>query len=274
MKRHFGCAIVSIVVLVSCGSGPSGSSGRIVATVGAPNTAAPAGNSGKTNAVATSVEQTVRTRLSQTAPTTSLPISPPTTAPSVPSATAITPTSVPTATPAPKPGDVLYQADWSNGANGWAAERWTYIGGMMAASYNPSDIFAPYQPPTIDYTLTTELQALSPAGDCIWAMLIARYADGGGLNGGISCPGRFSYKPTLVISTTNGNVAYEIEGLPYQVGNEWHTYTFTVKGNMSVLSVDGRQLLQATDNTRLKNGRIGISCGRQCNVRSFKVSAA
>lgn len=57
------------------------------------------------------------------------PTATPTSAPT-PTATPILPT--PTSTPPPRPGTVLYQADWSNGLNGWVgAPDWKAAYGML-----------------------------------------------------------------------------------------------------------------------------------------------
>jgi hypothetical protein len=73
----------------------------------------------------------VPTAMPTQAPTPT-PIPPtPTPTPIPPTATSVpnpTPTPVPTPTPTHKPGDVLYQADWSNGMNGWAGTPdWNHV---------------------------------------------------------------------------------------------------------------------------------------------------
>jgi hypothetical protein len=62
-----------------------------------------------------------------------------------PTATA---TIVPTSTPRPKPGDILYQANWSSGLNGWAGTSdWQTLNGKLlnnGQADQPSTILAPF----------------------------------------------------------------------------------------------------------------------------------
>ncbi len=60
----------------------------------------------------------------------------------------------------------------------------------------------------------------------------------------------------------------------FDPGSEWHLYRLEVEGNTIRLAVDGRMLIETSDNNTLANGSIGLfSVGAQVSVRSFKVIA-
>jgi hypothetical protein len=122
-----------------------------------------------------------------------------------PTPTFIPPTEIPepTATPAqeptptPKIGDPLYEANWSDGMNGWAGTPdWKQIPGMLVSDGSPGypvgqKITAPYQPETLDYALEAEIQLLNPRCGVTYKEfeIIARSEEEQGLIiGGTNCP--------------------------------------------------------------------------------------
>lgn len=212
------------------------------------------------------------------------PAATPTPTPTVPPVPSATPTPQATATPTPKAGDVLYQADWTKSASGFAGTGWTYLSGMFVSDGSSAGtrqfLTASYQPPSIDYALEAEIQLVVNGNQSVCGVgIIARDEQSGGIRGGIGCPADAKYKPSLVIQTdsVDGGIGLSNYGpvalQPYQLDTSWHTYRLEVKGNTITLFVDGQQRLQATDNTRLKNGKIGIVGYWPCSVRSFKVIA-
>jgi hypothetical protein len=90
------------------------------------------------------------------------------------------PTDIPTATPRPKPGDVLYQANWSSGLNGWVGESdWQSLNGTLVNTgqcCGDSTILAPYNPGVLgltDYAVQAQIQYVSdPSGTSAFGIVV------------------------------------------------------------------------------------------------------
>ncbi len=181
-------------------------------------------------------------------------------------------------------GTVLYEADWTGGLSGWTGPSdWKTLNGMLlndGTNESIQPIAAPYQPPTPDYAIETEVQILkaaySPPGHSFG--LVARYtgenesytagvredAVGNKLAGIADLSARWGPDFTEGVGTSQ----------VFDPGEDWHTYRLELKGNTLKLLVDGSVLVQGTDNRFLSAGRVGLwSQGYQLQVRSFKVIA-
>jgi len=222
---------------------------------------------------------------------TATPVGTATTAPTAtPAATA---TTVPTATPAPsptpqpKPGEVMYQADWTTGMNGWSGSKdWKYVSGMIVDDGSVSQpskdtwIVSPYQPKTADYALEVEIQTIAPKCGKQYGAddfgIIARATNDGAIVGGYHCaagPFRGSPPGGLGIAATP-YFTLQTDTQAYPQDAEWHTYRLEIKGNTMTLLLDGTKRITVADNTYLVSGKVGLfSNGAQISVRSFKVIA-
>src|SRR6266567_2479738 len=239
-------------------------------------------NSSSTQNVSTNVHQShITPTLGKTPTTKTIPT--PTTAPTP------TPTPFPTPTPTPFPqsGTVLYKADWSSGMNGWAGgDDWKTSSGLLLndGTQSNSIILAPYNPGNsniADYAVETVIQFVRHSDEGALGGLdsfgvIVRSPDGqkGYEFSACASAGFFSCGSNSVeifISNGSQNIAEN----PYvpQKGST-HTFRMEVKGNKIKVLIDSRLFLQATDNTFLSGGQVGLFSNRsQITIRSFTVTA-
>ena len=205
-------------------------------------------------------------------PTPTLTPAPPTPTPT-PSPSP-TQTPAPTLTPSPKAGDVLYQADWSSGANGWSSTYgWKALNGTLLndASTNDRLLFgwktiwipAPYQTTDIDgYAVEAEIQLVKRPDYCWSFGLVARGTYQVGMH-------KCGFSELLKI---NGKDVGEVAGREFSLDTNKHTYRFEAKGNTLKLLIDGAVLLDATNNRYLSGKEVGIwSESAELIVHSFKV---
>jgi hypothetical protein len=204
------------------------------------------------------------------------PTEPPTVAPTDPP-----PTETPEPpTPTAEPGTVLYEADWSNGMNGWAgANDWKTVSGMMVTDgtgpWQGTGIRAPFEPGEIaDYAVEAEIQFVRIGGgaDCDpFFGLFGRAEDfpEAGYMAGYILPTSCN-NPGLGVYERNNR--QPLESGPLSPDTEWHTYRVEFQGNVVRLYVDGGLHVEVTDNKYLTGGQVGLwNRSVEMNVRSFKV---
>ena len=217
-----------------------------------------------TTSVASSSESsTITSETTTTEPTTST-TEPATTT----SAEGTTTTAASTSTTIPAAsGTVLYQADWSAGANGWALSAdWKTVNGMLVNDGSNSSIaVSPYDPGAMaDYAVEADIQDVSHNYSGFG--VAARVVNGAGYYGGIF-PGNF-----LVIGYVGSSDS--ISSSSFDAGTKWHHYRIEVRGNQLHLLLDGALVLQATDNRFLSPGTVGLICiSGQISVKNFRVVA-
>lgn len=180
-----------------------------------------------------------------------------------------TSTPLPTATPAPHPGDILYQADWSKGPDGWGTPSgWNYLNGMLindGTSDANQPLWAPYEPSTPNYAVEAQIQVVGRPQplDSTGFDIVARTNYELLLDYGCSA---------CIYNNTQQNQIG-----PFRYGScdsSWHTYRLEVNGNQVRAFIDGNLIAEGMDNHHLTPGQVGIWCaGAQINVRSFKVIA-
>jgi 3-keto-disaccharide hydrolase len=205
-----------------------------------------------------------------------------------------TPTLPPSPTPSPtppqpsppKPGTVLYQADWSGGMNGWnGSDDWQPSNGTLTnnGQKGGSISLAPYSPGDhniANYAIEAQIQFLrySDAGNLGGLDSFGIIARSDGQNGytfaycasaGIASCGSNSHE--MFISNGNQNIAeYAVD----QPDTNWHTYRMEVNGNNIKVFIDGRLFLKGTDTTYSLGGQVGLFSNRsQIIAQSFKVIA-
>jgi len=297
-----------VVGLLACGGGSSSTASPAQAptTIAVAAAATASAIIQQANATASAISAQLPTALATAPlpsptpkpPTATLPLEPPTPTPTPESPTPTStpsPTSSPTPTPSPTPsptpaatpilccGQVLYQADWSTGLNGWVSgASWDVVQGTLVTdgpteSAEDNWIKAPFQPPTADYAIEAEIQILNP-GRCFVSYfgIIARVDDakGGGITAGwVDCDG------TLQIAAGGYSLSNPIAEQGFsrdQMGTSWHLYRLEVQGNAIRLFIDGQAqpVLEAQDNRFLAAGEVGLfTYYAQISVRSFKVIA-
>jgi hypothetical protein len=195
-----------------------------------------------------------------------------TTLPSMPTDTAVPPTPkppTPTVTPeSPAGSDLLYQADWSAGLNGWfGSQDWKTLNGMLindgAHDGIGLSITAPYSPNTADYAIEAEIQVVRPLG-CSSFGIVAR-AD----------KKETGYQAGINYCEFHGAAFYSMPELGFKEfdpGTKWHTYRLEVKGNTIKFFIDEAPVMETSDNRYLSGGQVGLwNDNVQLNVRSFKV---
>ena len=188
------------------------------------------------------------------------------------------PQATPTPNPTPRPpGTVLYQADWSQGANGWAGLfGWSWLNGQLlndgSNSSNRNWIPAPRDPGQNDYAVEAEIQLTSTGSGCPSFGVVARAASTTqGFQGGPNSQNGFCDGPQIKLWTLSGQ---ELTVRQFSAGNGWHTYRLEARANSLRLLVDGVELIAVSDNRYLTGGQVGLwSSGDQIAVRSFKVVA-
>jgi hypothetical protein len=190
----------------------------------------------------------------------------------VTAATQSTTTAISEITQTPTPISALstlYEADWSEGLNGWPSTfGWKTLNGMLlndgsnteGPSWKSRWIAAPFQPSEADYAIEAEIQLIGNSG-CGGFGIVAR---GSYQGGAYACGNQRAY-----IASKDGDIVKEQD---FSRGSDWHTYRFEVQGNTLRLKIDGSVIVEVTDNRYLDSGMVGLWSDRnQINVRSYKV---
>jgi hypothetical protein len=205
-------------------------------------------------------------------------------------ATNVTNTFTPTPT-----GRLLYQADWSQGLDGWqGSPQWKPVGdgslgsdGSDRSNYN---IWAPFHPSTQNYAVVAQIQfahSFSPSGEGDYEFDIIVRGDGnqGGYKVGISSVGgtggftqAYSCGKAFIVAFIDLLSARSpsecLTYAQYQMDNDVHTYRVEVKYDTITLFIDNQQIVQTTNNRYLAPGEVGLrSLYSDMNVKSFAVYA-
>ncbi len=215
-----------------------------------------------------------------------------------------TPSLVPSPTPlSPKPGDILYQADWSQGMNGWAGgSDWAVVAGKLVNSgqqqlYHLSMSIAPYSPGDDhieNYAIEATIQLnryvdgddnqdvaygrdmfgiifQSPDGQTEGYLFAVCSSNTGAWN----CD-KGPHEILLAIRDLNGNGYKTIEEKPFSSPRYGasHTYRVEMKDNNITVLIDGVRVFEKVDYTYTSAGEVGVwSTRSQISVSSFKVMA-
>ena len=176
----------------------------------------------------------------------------------------------------PSYSDVLYEANWLDGADDWPTTfGWSAFGGMLINDGSSADMSgwksnwtaAPFEPQTPDYAVEAEIQMVRDPGCGSFGLVIR--GEHGSLRGYQTLVHNCGYK-LLVLQDPD----VELARRDYSSGSDWHLYRVEAEGNVIRVFVDGIQVFEETDNRFLSPGRVGILSDRtQINVRSFRVLA-
>lgn len=182
--------------------------------------------------------------------------------------------------PAPAPGTILYSADWSNGMDGWSGStQWKVNNGMLLSDGTNYDyILTPYQLSTANYKVVAHVKLISVTGNGDGRFGIVSRVDtsGNGYAAGLAGVNTGDGNPSsanIGLDWAYSRVLATVNYLPSPL-NDWHTYVMSVQNNQITLLVDGKQLLQTTDNTYLSPGNVGLYCGgSELEISSFQIVA-
>lgn len=187
-----------------------------------------------------------------------------------------------TSPPIPKPGTILYSADWSNGLNGWTGSSdWKVSQGeLINDGTNSSDqagptIVAPYQVQGIsNYAVQVTIRVLS-AYACFDAATIR-----GSSTGMWWWTEWHGYKATICADDFFNEVAEikaqdeEIANTGFNLDPSVHTYYLQVENTHVSLWIDSQPVLDVEDNHYLSGGEVGLkSLNTQLDVSSFEIIA-
>jgi hypothetical protein len=214
-----------------------------------------------------------------TPPPTATPTPQPTNTPTRTPRPTNTPTPQPTNTPsAPQPGELLYQADWTSGFNGWTIPQgWKTVSGeLVNDGITNSDATQLALPPKItrytpNYAVEAKIQYVRDGHGCgldnAFGLSVRGESSGDYRAGIISWGAAF-----IVDGDTCRNDA--LTQVHYPLDTDWHTYRVEVHGNDIKLLIDGYSILETTDNHHLTSNSVGLwSNGTVINVHCFKVTA-
>lgn len=226
-------------------------------------------------------------------------------APGTTSTATLTPertTATPALSPTPSPvGQLLYQANWLQGLNGWlGSAQWKAIGNGELGSDGSSTtqnstgnyiIWSPIHLNTVNYKIVAQIQfvrASNSNGNFEFGIIARGDGTGIGYEAGFS-----PVPPTNTLFCDNGHPraliskiddtdsppsnpsCFDISVLDeqsYQIDTDFHAYEFDVNDNVLTLYIDGRLVVQTTDNSYLAAGEIGLrDVSGEINVKSFAV---
>lgn len=193
--------------------------------------------------------------------------------------------ATPSPTPTPSLASVLpYQADWSAGMGGWAGSKdWSVVNGMLvndgthggsvSMTIAAPDLFGAIS----DIAVEADIQVIKaevymPS----FGFVVRATTDKPGYGVGFhyeNGPG-YNYDSAVIWpaqSGTSGTIAKNL----FNPSNAWHHYLARLKGNTISEEIDGSAVLNATDNSYLTGGRIGLWSDRvQIQVKNLRVAAA
>lgn len=188
---------------------------------------------------------------------------------------------------------VLYQANWSNGRDGWTLPQgWDTVSGELVNDGTGTDMTKHAQPPAIhpytaNYAVEADIQMVRPLnancygnssnfGITVREESSGYYAvglDDHNPNFGVSWKGIIADVPMpspVTCDLSNNNLA----GNSVSLDTNWHTYRVEVRGNDIKFLLDGNPVAETTDNHHLRSNVVGLwSDSIVLNVRSFKVIA-
>lgn len=188
----------------------------------------------------------------------------------------------------PAAGTVLYQANWSNGRDGWTLPQgWDTVSGELVNDGTSDDLTKHAHPPAIhpytaDYAVETEIQMVRTLGNPCFGSpgnfgITVREDSGGyysvGLDDHLTWKGVIadSNSPTFGGCDLSDN---NLVGNSVSLDTNWHTYRAEVHGNDIKFLMDGSLVAETTDNRHLRSDVVGLwSAGVVLNVRNFKVIA-
>lgn len=199
-----------------------------------------------------------------------------------------TPIPTPTATPTPlvKAGTVLYQANWSEGLDGWQGSGWKSVQGQLVTTGDGTfTIMAPYQPVVHNYAIEVQIQITGlfrPVGG-YFSIFAQSVSEQDGFQAGVNRfmmpgPKPNGQHPQVQIRIDPPSSMARGDGIPrdYEPHNNWHTYRIEVQDTLANFFVDGSEVSSSstTVTPTLSTGPIGITCSEAIlTVKDFHIIA-
>ncbi|QBD81955.1 DUF1080 domain-containing protein [Ktedonosporobacter rubrisoli] len=216
-------------------------------------------------------------------------------------AAASAPTQAPTQAASVAPGTVLCQYDATSGFQNWVkSPQWKQVNDGTLGSAGTDDgngansyiTWSDCKLATGNYAVEAQIQIVrSTDNNGYYESGIMIRGDGNrsGYQVGVGAYNQYCSQPplamvSLVQDDRTGETRCYSGGLAplpgagasqnYQVDTNFHTYRAEVTGNTIRLFIDGRKLLETTDNTFTDAGQVGLrDVNADLNVKSFKVTA-
>lgn len=211
-----------------------------------------------------------------TATPTPTPTETPTTTPTktitpLPTDTAL-PTPTTTSTPLPKPGQILYQADWSQGIGDWQirgqdAGNWGINNGKLYGSGN-GFIGAPYDSPQDNFSVEADIERIANFDCCVMYGIFSKGVDEkrngySSLKAGIGTYGTSLDSPTGGIASSN-----------FDHAKKRYIFHLDVKDGKVRFLIDGRVSGEGAYNASFPGKKVGLwSYRANFVVYSFVVKA-
>lgn len=196
------------------------------------------------------------------------------------------PTSPPKTSVAP--GTVLYQANWSQGLDGWkVGNGWSVIQGVLQGNCGDggTSLTAPYMPEVTNYAVEARIQVvhLLHKNGGFYSIFANQVAGKDGYQGGVSDlkgpgprPNGSNAQLQIYIEPTSHMARGSFQPSDNDPGTQWHTYRVDVQGSTATLEVNGQPVHSATSiqTDSLSNGPLGVSCGSAVlRISSFRILA-
>ena len=196
----------------------------------------------------------------------------------------------PPPTSGPSFTNLPYSADWSEGLGAWHTwnndTNFSALNGEIVSSGDTfgdgaTPILAPINLSTADYVLEARIKVDSlvnlgnGASGFGFVLRASDFYDGYvtsvGAYDGVKTKGSHSvYDDSAIASSWEWEAN---NGISYTPDLKWHTYRVEAQGNHLTFSVDGKTLVQMTDNKFLNPGQVGLWANNyQLEVSSFTVT--
>jgi hypothetical protein len=190
-----------------------------------------------------------------------------------------TPQTGPTATPTFNP--IFYQADWSNGFDGWTgSNQWSVSNGVLYSDGSATaNILAPYTSPgNSNYEVDASIRILG-ANDSFFGLVARGQGTYSNLRGyiggmaGVTDNGGGDFSGLAAISYV-GDTGSALSKSPFGAGSGWHMYHLVVNANYIDLFIDGTHYVHLDDSTFRPGGEVGLraASGTRIAVQSFAVT--
>lgn len=168
---------------------------------------------------------------------------------------------------------LLYQADWSNGLNGWnSTDEWYVSGGILKSrgvdgSYDVQPtLVVPYSvSSTNDYAVQAKLRIVS--GDCVFLQLRGTPSD----NGWNGYKGAVCSSDGIVRIQRNSD---QLRTYSFNDSQNWHIYRVEVRGSSLRLLIDGSEVLSVEDTQFPTGSQVGLKTWNgQVEISSLEIIA-
>ena len=185
--------------------------------------------------------------------------------------------------------NIVCQADWSNGLNGWTgSSQWKVLNGKLlsdgmntgpgfnvAPSGSDSIMSPSCQPSTTNYAVEAKMQILDSPNTCYLAIRGRVQPVGSGYGGYFVGFDSYFGDATIIPffpSPSPRDGFWPTKSRIYNPGLTEHLYRAEFQDNRVTLKIDNQVVLQATDNRFLTTGEVGLENGGcQISVSSFEV---